>query len=158
MEPLSAPTWKVGFLTVQSGTIQHPGAGGGGGTKAPVCFPQGHTGGAGIHGTQRPSNQKPFWREFRGHQEANLDPSWLTCQEGTEKEQENHVGIVRRQERPKALVLIMFHVKMCWHGSCMQPAKPRVMGTNKGGKGGRAESNWWGDGNQAVSRWCQTSG
>lgn len=43
-----------------------------------LSFPWGHHQGARMHEAQRPSNQKHFWQEYKGHWEANLDPAWLT--------------------------------------------------------------------------------
>lgn len=92
---------------------------------------------AGIQGTQRPSHQKDFWQGYRGHQEANLDPPGLTwVWKEQRKNKKSMWWIVRRQERPKALVLITFLVKKFWHDACLKLAKPWVMGTNKRGRGG----------------------
>ena len=76
MEPLSAPTWRVGFLTLREGSPadkQHSR-----GLDASMCFPKGTTeepestelGGQAI--------KKHSWQEYKGHQDANLDPAWLT--------------------------------------------------------------------------------
>lgn len=102
-----------------------------------LSFPWGHHQGARMHEAQRPSNQKHFWQEYKGHWEANLDPAWLTwVWKEQRKNKKIMQWIVRNQERPKALVLIKFHEKKFWRGACLRPAKPWVMRTNKGGKGG----------------------
>ena len=85
-------------------------------------LPQGHHGRAGIHGTGRPGNQKHFWQEYKGHQEANLDSCLAALGlEGTEREQENYV--VNCQKAGKTQGLGLNHapcevLAWCVHETC----------------------------------------
>lgn len=57
--------------------------------------------------TQKPSNQKHFWQEYEGHQEANLDPACLAAWslEGTEKEQESYAVNCQKAGKTQGLGL-----------------------------------------------------